>query len=565
MLIVAFFIFLIFYLRFVASHTDEIRRRQRGGNPEAPVSSKSKRLDRQHLIAEDEIEGGLGVEWDLLNRQGRSDEQHQQPSADKSPIEPQQHPAPTTTQQPVASTKKPVPVFQPVPRRTFHHNDINLGEHIHSRPLSDAEMFPLRPQKKVSAHATNSVFLQSYRDISENSLDSAFFQSEAHVFSQVPEFAVILRKWQTLNLEMRSGKRPARFVTVHPVGQLCNRLMAITSAAMLAIVTSRGLVVDDSGFYAQSSDLFEEPGFPWVDGALSSLGGHYITNPEGGVWTDTEKLLCMDYAHAYPESHVEMSINQYLVPYITNNPHYRDSIQWLTRGTLDVFYPLSHFLFRPIAAIRSWRDDYVAAHFRGKFVVGLQVRSGSDFTDHFMSAADWKIYRNCAEAVVPDSDDSTPKKEVVYFLATDTENGRKAGVTELQQGSHKRDVLVSTKTFLLSNHPEGVQKALLDLLLLSACDDRISTAWSSYGYFAAGFSGINGNLVVDLPPTQIIAQDGAEQRFMGVAHKSDKRRQCVRLPTHQPCFHKFESWGASKSTCFAKDMFEREMLNGRYC
>lgn len=45
---------------------------------------------------------------------------------------------------------------------------------------------------------------------------------------------------------------------------------------------------------------------------------------------------------------------------------------------------------------------------------------------------------------------------------------------------------------------------------------------------------------------------------MGVPHKSDKRLQCIRLPTHQPCFHKFASWGASKATyvlCLQKQCF----------
>jgi hypothetical protein len=572
-LIAIFFIFLIFYLRFVVSHTEEIRRRQRGGAAEGPVSSNSKNLDRRHLIAEDEIEGGLGVEWDLLSDKKNTDDSNKRhppaslqlapsTSAPQAPPEGEPH---------VERAQRPTSAFMPVPRRTFRHKSVQ--DNIHSRPLSGDDRFPLRRHSAddVVVASSPNLLLRAYQGILENPLDSAFFQAETHVFSQVPEFATILKKWQTLNLDMRSGKRPARYVTVHPVGQLCNRLMAITSAAMLAILTQRGLVVDDTGFYAQSSDLFEEPGFRWVDGALSSLGGHYITNPEGGVWVDTEKLLCMDYAHAYPEDHIEMSINQYLVPYMTNNPHYRDAIRSLTGGTMDVFYPLSHFLFRPVAAIRSWRDDFVATHFRGKFVVGLQVRSGSDFTDHFMSPADWKIYHDCAEAVVPEPDDgdggesSQSPKDIIYFLATDTEEGRRMGIAALQSSLPKRDVLVSTKTFLLSNHPEGVQKALLDILLLSACDDRVSTAWSSYGYFAAGFSGLNGNLVVDSPPSEIVARDGAEQRFMGVPHKSDKRRQCVRLPTHQPCFHKFESWGASKSTCFSKEMFEREMLNGRYC
>ena len=130
------------------------------------------------------------------------------------------------------------------------------------------------------------------------------------------------------------------------------------------------------------------------------------------------------------------------------------------------------------------------------------------------------------------------------------------------------NVLFGPGKFLLSNHPKGVQMALLDLLLLAAADDRVETAWSSYGYFAAGYSGRPATLVVDEAPSLLqhaLAPRGQEQRFMGVMHKSDRRAQCVRLPTTEPCFHKYASWGADTATCFRPEWYRREMLGGRYC
>eukprot|EP00744_Colponema_vietnamica_P020970 GILI01029878.1.p1 GENE.GILI01029878.1~~GILI01029878.1.p1 ORF type:complete len:105 (+),score=10.74 GILI01029878.1:616-930(+) len=59
----------------------------------------------------------------------------------------------------------------------------------------------------------------------------------------------------------------------------------------------------------------------------------------------------------------------------------------------------------------------------------------------------------------------------------------------------------------------------------------------------------------------------SEQRFMGNMHKSDKRVQCVRVPTKEPCFHKFESWGASETSCYdwAAMTFPEMIRAGRYC
>jgi len=39
----------------------------------------------------------------------------------------------------------------------------------------------------------------------------------------------------------------------------------------------------------------------------------------------------------------------------------------------------------------------------------------------------------------------------------------------------------------------------------------------------------------------------------------------VRLPTVQPCFHHFENWGASKTSCAQPHWLEDEMMKGRYC
>jgi hypothetical protein len=359
-------------------------------------------------------------------------------------------------------------------------------------------------------------------------------------------------------------------VQVNPVGQLCNRLVAITSAFTFALMTGRALQIEDGGFYCQMSDLFLEPGFNWVSLGAAGLSGdsHHLQNPEGGVWTEMEPLLCSDYTKHYRSPTVVFSINQYLVPYFTTNPHHRPDLLQLFSAegadmtnrdeNGDVFTPAAHFLFRPLDMLLQMRDKYIAEHFDGRFVVGLQVRSGGDFTDNFMSEKDWGLYKHCAESAAPASKGDKLK----FFVATDTPRGRQAAIDVF--GRDK--VMFGPGEFLLSNHPRGVQMALLDLLLLAASDDRVTTAWSSYGYFAAGFSGVPTNTVVDkVPDSQLVAPKGQEQRFMGIMHKSDRRRQCVRLPTHQPCFHKFESWGASKATCTKWEWFEREMLNGRYC
>jgi uncharacterized protein (DUF2384 family) len=457
-----------------------------------------------------------------------------------------------------------------VPWRTF--------DDIHVAPLSGAmvrsarEAFvagdasrepPFTGDLDFDSETTNRI-IKLYRNVPPLPPGDAMHKAfKGPMWSSRPKLAPVLKRWVMLNRLVRSGKAPKQFqsriVTVTPVGQLCNRLMAITSAFVFALTTGRALHIEDGGFYCAMSDLFKDPGFDWVGLGAASMSAetHRVQNPEGGVWDEMEPILCSDYADAYPEPTVAFSINQYLVPYFTTNPQYRQALLDLFGGD-DIFTPAAHFLFRPIDMLLKMRDDYRKQHFQGKFVVGLQVRSGGDFTDNFMNEHDWSLYQRCGESMTP----AALGPNLTYFIATDTARGREAAVKKF--GADK--VLFGPGEFLNSDHPRGVQMALLDLLLLAASDDRVTTAWSSYGYFAAGYSGVPAGIVVDqVDAGKLIAPKGEEQRFMGVPHKSDRRRQCVRLPVNQPCFHKFESWGASKATCSKWEWFEREMLNGRYC
>lgn len=661
-----------------------------------------------------------------------------------------------------------------------------------------------------------------------------------------------------------------QFVVVRPVGQLCNRLVAITSAFIFSVLTRRILLIDDGDFYCASDDLFLEPGFEWIlrqsmadvrdwhmpsssggvnvkannypQNSRSVVQGHSIVNqgilapfgvkqrkgptygrklpssspsaagsgrmlnpqyvimeafgselrtytiqnPEGGVWSETEPLLCSeDYRKTFGDggdsksrraSVVAFTVNQYLVPYFYRNQHYhaamreifgdinvKSSAAYDTSANIwsdqdDIFSPIAHFLFRPLPSLIEQRDTYIKEHFfdrevdkeegdlQSSYVVGLQVRSGGDFTDHFMSEEDWHLYRDCGLQTSP-PDVALPQYEHIetrarsvafvpntlgrrsgkngrrfkFFVATDTEKGRQAASHYLKNfptvakignnnahiiahdSSKEIPVLFGPDKFKLSNNPEGVQAALLDLLLLAACDDRVQTAWSSFGYFSSGISGVNGNIIVNrapfvddaattldnngavnddesrcwadcvgaqrlsllhpqtlarhavgrivansnegrnplllrrevpqgsnskenMPPprahssassenykvvlnhfrehnqTVLISEEGvvlnapldaaptvhsfgvvipttdksggglsntraSEQRFMGIMHKSDKRVQCVRAPTKEPCFHKFESWGASQTSCYDWQLMTYpEMLRrGRYC
>ncbi|KAJ9464293.1 putative fucosyltransferase 9 [Diplonema papillatum] len=459
----------------------------------------------------------------------------------------------------------------------------NTGPHGKPAPRGNPEP-SLRDAGPVRAAATNAI-TGLYDRWRPEAGEDAFFESDAgHTHNarywEAPERGPareLLGAYARFHRETvrKGGKVDA--VVVRPIGQLCNRLMTIATGFVLALVTRRVLVVDDAGFYCSMNDLFDKPGFDWLQQQLpagvSLRADAVVRNPNRPPWSETEKLLCKNLSGAYPAG-ITLNMNQYMVPYVLQNPKYKEALRDIFPG-LDLFTPIARFLFRPVAAIRSARDAFIREHFTpGRHVVGLQVRSGSDFTANFMTASDWALYKSCG--LEPDRTSSEPppggeaagtsgkrmrKNNVLFFVATDTEQGREAASQNLGA-----DVTFGPGPFLRSNNPKGVQMALLDVLLLAEADSLVTTAWSSFGYMASGLRGGYNKIVSDYNAAGAVAvAPEREQFFMGVPHKSDKRVICAHPPTHQPCFHKFANWGAREASCFQPDMIAEEMLNGRYC
>eukprot|EP01012_Entosiphon_sulcatum_P020269 TRINITY_DN2524_c0_g1_i1.p1 TRINITY_DN2524_c0_g1~~TRINITY_DN2524_c0_g1_i1.p1 ORF type:complete len:301 (-),score=38.11 TRINITY_DN2524_c0_g1_i1:103-1005(-) len=296
-----------------------------------------------------------------------------------------------------------------------------------------------------------------------------------------------------------------------------------------------------------------EPGFAWL--ASGSQESFVITNPQSGIWPHTQPLLCSNYSTYYKADRITLRTNQYLVPYIYHNPHYHASLKELANGT-DLFVLLAKFLLRPQHELLQQRDEFIQRHYTGNYVIGLQVRTGHDFTDNFMLDNEWLLYKNCALGDVPQA----LQNKIKFFVATDTQRGR-----DMALRIFGRNQTLFFGEFLISNNPRGVKQALLDILLLVASNDRVHTAWSTFGYTAAGMAGRPAWLVTAKPPARLAALPGEEQRYMGIPHKSDKRQQCVKLHTANPCFHKFWSWGAATVSCFSESWRAEEATNNRYC
>jgi hypothetical protein len=367
-------------------------------------------------------------------------------------------------------------------------------------------------------------------------------------------------------------------IVLQPAGQLANRVMAAVSCALLGLLTDRAVYISfRSGYYASLGDMFEDAGIPWdadgvPAGVISQSGGSIMLSEPYPPAPFTEALACKDLMSALADhALLHVASNQYFVPLMAHNPHYAADMAALFPDG-DIFGPLARQLFRPAAAVVAMKDAFKArVGWEGRHVVGLQVRTGGDFTDRAFGQEDWDLLLACGQAMLPPGVDPS---RVAYFVATDIEWSREQAITQLARAGA---AVWEFGEFMRSNTPLGCQQALVDILLLSEANDLLTTPWSTFGYFAAGLTRKRPVLMTQLMPReggpplptahQEIAAKG-EPTYNGVPMHVDMRTGCARTPTPEPCFHFLPKFGVQGLSCYdaaANPWLEAEMRGGRYC
>lgn len=231
------------------------------------------------------------------------------------------------------------------------------------------------------------------------------------------------------------------------------------------------------------------------EATLQSWGRHNLTTLVMGprsIWTmsPTDPIYVTgNFTDLWAEQdavdiHYE---NDYLVPLLLSNPHYRVFFDRYFPGH-EVFHPLSRFLFnlhpRHEAAAKAFRT----ANF-GAFTVGLQIRTQKPLGP---GLADPGIDHYCALARAVQLKGGLQDDRVRFFVATDSDQAIEAVKRSL--GSER---VVSTSgggareaKGTKAGNPGTEESAVLDMRLLSMTDALVVTSASSFGYVAAAWGGI---------------------------------------------------------------------------
>ena len=87
----------------------------------------------------------------------------------------------------------------------------------------------------------------------------------AHRYSRVVRLQAFQRYIQIHKQAMaQPHDDDSKFLVLKPVAESGNRMLAIVTGFLFALLSDRALVVNNAGFFASLGDLWEKPGFDWT-------------------------------------------------------------------------------------------------------------------------------------------------------------------------------------------------------------------------------------------------------------------------------------------------------------
>ncbi|KAM0894585.1 hypothetical protein ACQ4PT_024376 [Festuca glaucescens] len=341
------------------------------------------------------------------------------------------------------------------------------------------------------------------------------------------------------------GDDTCKYVVLVPYRGLGNRILAMASAFLYAMLTDRVLLVDSG---ASIPGLFCEPfpetswllplDFPLRD--LESLTGEvpesYRNLVEDSRAVSELPYVFVDLDHActyhdklfYCDDHREflhrapwlvMRTDGYFVPALFLNPAYQEELDRLFPRKDAVFYLLGRYLFHPTnrvwGLITRFYDSYLK---NSDERLGIQVRVFDGDTP-FKHVLDQILACTSKEHLLPEVVAQEPvrpasaRSKAVLMTGLSSwyfENIRgrywqsataTGEVVSVHQPSHEEHQLTGEATHDM--------KALAEMYLLSMTDAIVTSGWSTFGYVGHGLGGLTPwimfkpeNLTTPNPPCQ---------------------------------------------------------------
>jgi len=442
------------------------------------------------------------------------------------------------------------------------------------------------------APVADSVHSQTFQCKPRIKRDQSFYAPFSGKFWQSrPKAVALLEKYvkKARNACANGDAGTRGLISYRPSAELGNQIMGSVSAFLTAVLTDRYFEVQRSTYHSSQSiwdQIFNTsaPGFEFDSekaqnecsavynfGEQSAMFFRNKESPNDNAAFPFNELACSDLSEYFNKegqlSKVEFFVNQYFVPLLVQNPHYKSTL-YEAFGD-NIFNSIGRFLLRPSNDVANIVDTFRRENFDGKFVIGIHVRLAWSQTlteleqMHLYWEAALEIERQCSMG---------PDQEAVWYVAGDRDTVRDAMVDYGKKNNKK--IVMFKSVFSTTDIIERMSVALIDILLLAEADKLVTSSWSTYSYWAVGLAGIPP-IVVTKPgtPQAVSYAEGAlggprgpEVLYGGVPLLIGDRTTFKQTATAEPCFHFYFNWRAQDVPCFSSEWVEHEYFNGtRYC
>ena len=225
-------------------------------------------------------------------------------------------------------------------------------------------------------------------------------------------------------VRQEAPSKDRQYLVVAAVAGLGNKMQAMVSGYLLALLTQRVLIIQWDAGPVGLSDLFESPGIVWNMNdvkVLRHMGGHdaahflgkalrvslmldvhpagvpaYVSGLKPSENSTMDSFLCSDLREQWSQHSVVKLVTFYnLVPFLAVNPHFRPDLEAAFGSTTRIFPVLARELLRPSTAVRL-KLQPLPAH-----VIAMHVRTQFDSRPSQQMPLNFEAtFFSCAQEIV---------------------------------------------------------------------------------------------------------------------------------------------------------------------
>jgi len=281
------------------------------------------------------------------------------------------------------------------------------------------------------------------------------------------------------------------------------------SGIAFALLTDRLIYLDRSGTY---DDLLTSTIPAWQDWPAQK--NILATTTQGQSCLDSHHHIDFDvtlYTSWLQDDHRNIAQclisctlqGDYVVPPLTSNPHYSDFFDSYTTK-LNVFTLVANLMWKPSPAVQTALDNMTSQLSAYKYKIAMHIT-----TERWKAEEKFPYAEFCDLAKSLAVTSGHKKEQVVVFVSADELN-ESIPLLEKCLKPYKLVYTPVAEATAVGGNPEMDLRALVDMFVMSKCDEVICTSGSSFGQVAAGFGSIVPWHVVPGNPASFYKQMNSE-------------------------------------------------------